>query len=381
MICLRGAAPDRGRRGRGDGGRARAHGGRARGADRDPVRGARLRRARRSGSSARIRRRSDPTAPALLAYTSGTTGPPKGAIVTHAAVVHNARVMTEWWPLEEGDVTVAIGAALPHHRPDLSPGHGARQPHAAAAHAPLRPGGVPAPDRAPTRQLLDRPADRLHRDAREPELRRARHLLPDKVASGGAPVFPAVVERWRELTGAYMHNTYGLTETAAPSHMVPAGKMRPRRRRERGALDRRADPRHRIEGGLARGRGRGRGRRWRGRPDRHPRRRGLPGYWERPEESANALHEGWLQTGDVGKRDAEGWFYLVDRIKDLIVASGYKIWPRDVEDVLFRHPDGAGGRGRWRPRRLPGRNGARLRRASPGRRQAKRRAADRALPR
>jgi len=65
----------------------------------------------------------------------------------------------------------------------------------------------------------------------------------------------------------------------------------------------------------------------------------FPGYWERPEESAVALHDGWLQTGDVGKRDAQGWFFLVDRIKDMIVASGYKVWPRDVEEVLFRHPD------------------------------------------
>ncbi len=63
-----------------------------------------------------------------------------------------------------------------------------------------------------------------------------------------------------------------------------------------------------------------------------------PGYWERPEETAAAIVDGWLHTGDVGKRDEDGWFYLVDRIKDMINVSGYKVWPREVEDVLYQHP-------------------------------------------
>ncbi len=63
-----------------------------------------------------------------------------------------------------------------------------------------------------------------------------------------------------------------------------------------------------------------------------------PGYWGRPEETEHALHDGWMHTGDVGRRDAAGWFYIVDRIKDMIVAGGYKIWPRDVEDALYTHP-------------------------------------------
>ena len=63
-----------------------------------------------------------------------------------------------------------------------------------------------------------------------------------------------------------------------------------------------------------------------------------PGYWGRPEETAHAIRDGWLHTGDVGRRDADGWFYIVDRIKDMIVVSGYKVWPRDVEDALYAHP-------------------------------------------
>jgi long-chain acyl-CoA synthetase len=65
----------------------------------------------------------------------------------------------------------------------------------------------------------------------------------------------------------------------------------------------------------------------------------VPGYWGRPEETEIALAGGELRTGDVGKMDADGWLYIVDRRKDLIIASGYKVWPREVEDVLCAHPD------------------------------------------
>jgi long-chain acyl-CoA synthetase len=64
----------------------------------------------------------------------------------------------------------------------------------------------------------------------------------------------------------------------------------------------------------------------------------VSGYWNKAEETAKALPGGRLHTGDVGFMDAEGWFYLVDRQKDMIVASGFKVWPREVEDVLYQHP-------------------------------------------
>jgi long-chain acyl-CoA synthetase len=157
-----------------------------------------------------------------------------------------------------------------------------------------------------------------------------------KTASGGAPVYAAAVERWERATGSYLHNTYGLTETAAPSHLVPRGERAP------------VDPGSgalsiglpiagnesrlvRVEDGAEAADG----------EEGEILTRGpavTPGYWQRPEESAAALEDGWLHTGDVGKRDADGWYYLVDRIKDMINVSGYKVWPREVEDVLFQHP-------------------------------------------
>jgi long-chain acyl-CoA synthetase len=64
----------------------------------------------------------------------------------------------------------------------------------------------------------------------------------------------------------------------------------------------------------------------------------IPGYWNKPQETAHAIRNGWLYTGDVGKMDEKGWFYVIDRKKDLIIVSGYKVWPREVEDVLYQHP-------------------------------------------
>lgn len=64
----------------------------------------------------------------------------------------------------------------------------------------------------------------------------------------------------------------------------------------------------------------------------------VPGYWQKPEATAEALPGGELRTGDVGFMDEAGWFYLIDRKKDMINAAGYKVWPREVEDVLYGHP-------------------------------------------
>lgn len=62
------------------------------------------------------------------------------------------------------------------------------------------------------------------------------------------------------------------------------------------------------------------------------------GYWNRPEETATALRGGWFHTGDIGYVDDDGYVFLVDRVKDMINAGGFKIWPREVEEVLYQHP-------------------------------------------
>src|SRR6201996_5039069 len=63
------------------------------------------------------------------------------------------------------------------------------------------------------------------------------------------------------------------------------------------------------------------------------------GYWQAPETTAQALRDGWLHTGDVGRLDEDGYLYVVDRIKDLIIRGGFNVYPRDIEDALLEHPD------------------------------------------
>ena len=65
----------------------------------------------------------------------------------------------------------------------------------------------------------------------------------------------------------------------------------------------------------------------------------MPGYWERPDETAAVFAGDWLRTGDIGRVDADGFLYIEDRKKDMIVVSGFKVYPNEVEDVLTRHPD------------------------------------------
>jgi long-chain acyl-CoA synthetase len=64
----------------------------------------------------------------------------------------------------------------------------------------------------------------------------------------------------------------------------------------------------------------------------------MSGYWNRPEETAQVLKDGWLYTGDIGVMDEEGFFYIVDRKKDMIIAGGYNIYPREIDEVLYAHP-------------------------------------------
>ena len=147
--------------------------------------------------------------------------------------------------------------------------------------------------------------------------------------SGGAPIAPAVADAWYERTGVRIHNAYGLTESTSPLTLVPLGAQAPVDPTS-GALSVGVavyDTKLEIVG--------------------EPGEIGeivasgpqiVPGYWNKPQETENALPGGRLHTGDVGFMDADGWVYLVDRSKDMIIASGYKVWPREVEDVLYTHP-------------------------------------------
>ncbi len=273
---------------------------------------------------------------AFLTYTSGTTGRPKGAMNTHANVVFNATVYQRWMHLTSDDVV--IGVAPFFHITGLIA-------HLAVATLV----GMPIImfyrfDSAEMLRLIEKWHGSFtvaaitvfiallnHQDIRTRNLTSFR-----KAYSGGAPVSPAIVENFEKITGAYVHNIYGLTETTSPSHAVPLGVRAPIDP-DSGALAvgvpvpnttcRVVDvasgqdlPLGEVGELITKG------------PEV------VPGYWEKPEETAHAIRDGYLYTGDVAKMDEEGWFYLVDRKKDMIIASGYKVWPREVEDVLYQHP-------------------------------------------
>jgi long-chain acyl-CoA synthetase len=154
--------------------------------------------------------------------------------------------------------------------------------------------------------------------------------------SGGAPIPPAVAHDLEASIGLRIRPVYGLTETTGPTQLAP----------REGPV-----PVHPDTGALAVGRtAAGTGLRIVDREGREVATgeageislRGpqvVPGYWERPDETARAFPDGELRTGDVGVLDDDGWLYVVDRMKDMIVASGFKVWPREVEDVLYEHPD------------------------------------------
>jgi long-chain acyl-CoA synthetase len=156
----------------------------------------------------------------------------------------------------------------------------------------------------------------------------------NKVVSGGAPIAPPTVEAFEKKFGAYIHNIYGLTETTSPSHCVPIGTRAPVDS-DSGALSVGVPVFNTIVRVLDDEQG-----------ELPPGEIGefvtsgpqvVSGYWEKPEETEHAIPGGALHTGDVGFMDDEGWFYLVDRKKDQINVSGYKVWPRDVEDALYGH--------------------------------------------
>jgi long-chain acyl-CoA synthetase len=271
---------------------------------------------------------------AFLTYTSGTTGTPKGAMNTHGNVTYNAQVYRDWCGLTSDHGV--LGVAPLFHITGLI---------AHIAVSVLTRAPLVLSYRFDPGVMLD--AIREHRPAftvgaitvfialsNTPGVTRADLASMTTVYSGGAPISPAIAQRFEDAFGIYLHNVYGLTETTSPSHLVPRGVHAP------------VDP---VSGALSVGVP-GPGTMVRIQDDDG---NDLPpgeigeivtsgpevvlGYWNKPDETAHALAGGQLRTGDVGFMDERGWFYIVDRKKDLINASGYKVWPREVEDVLYEH--------------------------------------------
>ena len=293
-----------------------------------------------TGLIERFRGRTPPTVSftpadtAFLTYTSGTTGPPKGAMNTHGNVVFNSQAYREWCRLGPDDVV--LGVAPLFHITGLIAG----VTLALLLGAPLVLFYRFEPSVAIETIRDERPTFTIGSITvfialmNAPNAEREALASLTKTWSGGAPIPPSAVKAFQAQFGQYIHNAYGLTETTSPSHLVPSGATAPVDDAS-GALSVGVpvyDTVVRIVGDDGQ--------------DLPVGEVGeivtsgpmvVPGYWQKPEETENALPGGALHTGDVGYMDADGWFYLVDRKKDQINAGGYKVWPREVEDVLYQH--------------------------------------------
>lgn len=269
---------------------------------------------------------------ALLQYTGGTTGVAKGVMLTHRNLVANTvqcqatfykfstgkekilavlplfhvfgmtcvmnfgiSIAAEIILLPKFDVTQVL-QSIHDHRPTLFPG------------APTMFIGI----------------------VNHPHLHKFQLSSIEACVSGSAPMPLEIQHRFEELTGGKLSEGYGLTEASPVTHSNPFWG-----RRVAGSIGlpwpdtdcRIVDPGTGEEmpqgsiGELA---------------VKGP--QVMLGYWNRPEDTAAVLQEGWLLTGDMGYMDEQGYFFIVDRKKDMIIAGGFNIYPREVEEVLFEHP-------------------------------------------
>ena len=271
---------------------------------------------------------------AFLTYTSGTTGPPKGATNTHRNVVFNSQAYRQWCRLGPDDVV--LGVAPLFHITGLI----AHVTLSLLLGAPLVLAYRFEPSVMMETIRDERPTFTIGSITVFIALMNAPNADRDALASltktwsGGAPIPPSSVKAFQAQFGQYIHNAYGLTETTSPSHLVPFDAVAPVDDTS-GALSVGVPVYNtvvRIVGDDGQ--------------DLPPGEVGeivtsgpmvVSGYWNKPEETEHALPGGALHTGDVGYMDAAGWFYIVDRKKDQINAGGYKVWPREVEDVLYQH--------------------------------------------
>ncbi|MGQ3675538.1 long-chain-fatty-acid--CoA ligase [Xanthobacter sp. TB0139] len=277
-----------------------------------------------------------PSELAVLQYTGGTTGVPKGAMLTHANLIANMRQIIEHageetlHPGQERilcilplfhvfaltvsmDVAVAIGAEM-----ILLPQFKLEEVFATIRRR--RPTLLPA---VPTIYgAINGAAEKQKVDLT------SIHLC----ISGGAALPQEVASRFEELTGCRLAEGYGLTECSPVVTVNPLDGS-PRRPGSTGI----AVPGTTIEI----------------RDPEQPERlmptgekgevcvRGpqvMAGYWKRPDDTRAVMIDGALRTGDIGYLDADGYLYLVDRIKDLIICSGYNVYPRVIEEALYEHP-------------------------------------------
>ncbi|MBP3039745.1 AMP-binding protein [Bacillaceae bacterium Marseille-Q3522] len=273
---------------------------------------------------------------ALLQYTGGTTGFPKGVMLTHKNLIANAFMCNAWlYKCKRGKevilgilpffhvyglTTLSVLSVIEGYKLVLLPKFDVKT--ALKTIQKQRPTVFPG---APTMYigLLN-----------HPDIKKYDLSSIDTCISGSAPLPVEVQAKFEEVTGGKLVEGYGLTEASPVTH---ANYMweRPGHPRVKGSIGipwpdtdaaifslESGEPLPPGEIGELAVKG----------PQV------MKGYWNRPEETAEILKDGWLFTGDLGYMNEEGYFFIIDRKKDMIIAGGFNIYPREIEEVLYEHP-------------------------------------------
>jgi len=270
---------------------------------------------------------------AIYQYTGGTTGVPKAAMLTHRNLVANVTQANAWNTTRVPGREVILAAIPFFHIYGLT----------VAMFMALADGGAiviqTRPDVPELLKLIDRyqptqfpgvPA--LYNGFNhQPDIARHRIRSIKYCLSGSAPLPVEVARRFEELTGGSVVEGYGLSETSPATHVNPLrGERRPGSiglplpNTDQRVVDLETGSRVLGVGEVGELAVRG--------PQV------MLGYFGHPEETAAVLKDGWFRTGDAARIDADGYAYIVDRKKDMVNVGGMKVYPREVEEVLFQHP-------------------------------------------
>lgn len=278
--------------------------------------------------------------PAVFQYTGGTTGIPKAAFLTHHNLVANMSQITEWLP-DRYTQPISYLCAIPFFHV-----YGMMT----AMLLPVYHGSemILVPDPRDINHILKTihrmkpkvfpgiPA-MYHSVINHPKVEKYDIGSIELCISGAAPLPAEIQETFEKKTGAIILEGYGLSEASPVTNSNPADPEDLGRLRKLGSIglpypnteERIVDqdigetdmPIGEVGELIIRG------------PQV------MPHYWNNDAETKNALRNGWLYTGDLAKMDEQGYVYIVDRKKDMIIASGYNIFPREIEEILYKHPD------------------------------------------
>jgi long-chain acyl-CoA synthetase len=271
---------------------------------------------------------------ALLQYTGGTTGSPKGVMLTHRNLVANASMCTAWlYKSKPGEESV-LGIVPFFHV------YGMTIIMILSVMQAYKMIILPKFDALTTLKTIQKQRPTLFPGAptiyigllNHPDLKKYDLSSIDSCLSGSAPLPIEVQEEFEAVTGGKLVEGYGLTESSPVTH----SNFLWDRERVKGSIgvpwpntevrivsmdNGELMPVGEIGEIIIKG------------PQV------MKGYWNRPEATEETIQDGWLYTGDLGYMDDKGYFYVVDRKKDMIIAGGFNIYPREIEEVLYEHPD------------------------------------------